>query len=85
MRNFILALIMVVFFNDTVLANAPNFATSPLNEESEETLQLLSATTDAESAKIFSEIAQVVIAVVYQELRIQLHFKLCHQNIFLVH
>ena len=55
MRNFILALIMVVFFNDTVLANAPNFATSPLNEESEETLQLLSATTDAESAKIFSE------------------------------
>ena len=55
MRNFILALIMVVFFNDTVLANAPNFATTPLNEESEETLQLLSATTDAESAKIFSE------------------------------
>ena len=51
MRNFILALIMVVFFKDTVLAKAPYFYTNTLNEEIEDTLKLLSATTDAEVLK----------------------------------
>mgnify|MGYP001382940602 CR=1 FL=1 len=55
MRNLILLIIMVTFFYDTISANASNFATTPLEDNSEETLQLLSASTDKKSAKIFSE------------------------------
>ena len=55
MRNLILLIIMVTLFYDTISANASNFATTPLEDNSEETLQLLSASTDKKSAKIFSE------------------------------
>ena len=55
MRKLILLITMVIFFYDTVSANAPNFATTSLESNNEETLQLLSASTDEKSAKIFSE------------------------------
>ena len=57
MRNLILLIIMVTLFYDTISANASNFATTPLEDNSEETLQLLSASTDKKSAKIYNMIA----------------------------
>ena len=55
MRKLILLITMIIFFYDIVSANAPNFVTTSLEDNNEETLQLLSASTDEKSAKIFSE------------------------------
>tara|TARA_B100001250_G_scaffold259096_1_gene223071 strand:+ start:2274 stop:4148 length:1875 start_codon:yes stop_codon:yes gene_type:complete len=55
MRIFFILTILITLGINPLSANAPNFATQPLKDGGEETLQLLSASTDAKSAEIFSE------------------------------